>query len=87
MSRPGPKRPQLLDETERAQLLAAAADAGQRGEQARQAMLAAAVERQDAIAALQAGGVSVRDIAGALGCSATVVSTALAAARDRAGRG
>lgn len=84
MSRPGPRRPLELTEAQHRDLLARALEAGERTEAARQAMLAAGAERQQAILALVDGGLSLRDVAAEIGVSPSVVQQAVELARARA---
>ncbi|MCO4254818.1 hypothetical protein [Pseudarthrobacter cellobiosi] len=56
---------------------------GQQSESLRQKQLAAARHRQDAIWSLHVSGLSIRDLAGRLGCSPAVIQSAIKAARYR----
>lgn len=62
-------------------LLDEALEEGQRTEAARHVMLASAARRQEAIFGLHATGMSIREIASKLGCSAAVIQHAVSQAR------
>jgi DNA-binding CsgD family transcriptional regulator len=66
------------------EVLEQARDAARRSEGARQAMLRAARVRQDRIYRLHADGMSIREIARALGVSSSVVYTAMRRSAARA---
>ena len=81
--RRGPSRPVTLTPGKRAQLVRRAQAALAKQDRAREAMSAAAAERQAAILELADGGLSVRDIAADLGVAPASVQAALTEARRR----